>query len=183
MAWQRIRVDIPDDYGPLERKAIAQEIIDTIVERTLSGKDKDGEKFAGYSDAYKKSFEFRVSGKSKSNVNLRLSGEMLTALKLISDKKGSLLIGYDNKTEENSKAEGNRLGTYGQSRPIPGKSRDFLGIDNEINDILSKFPIDDAEKRRRQIETFKELAGQAQEVVAGLTLSKKNKTILGIDDG
>ncbi|HXF29111.1 MAG TPA: hypothetical protein VN457_04615, partial [Chlamydiales bacterium] len=51
----------------------------------------------------------------------------LAALKLLSQKKGELRIGFDNDTLENSKAEGNILGSYGRD-PNPSKARDFLGL-------------------------------------------------------
>jgi hypothetical protein len=62
---------------------------------------------------------------------------MLDNLELISHKSGEIVIGYKNPSDELAgKVEGNRRGTYGQSKPIPGKKRDFLGIAKEELDIL-----------------------------------------------
>lgn len=51
---------------------------------------------------------------------------MLAALKLLNHKPGNLMIGFENGTLENDKAEGNILGTYGGAPT--GKRRNFLGI-------------------------------------------------------
>lgn len=128
MAWQKIRIDIPTELKPRAREELGDLIIEHIFDRTDRGLDKEGKKFPGYSETYQKSLDFANAGKSPGNVNLQLSGDMLAAMKLISHKSGSLIIGFDNGTPENGKAEGNILGTYGQDSPIRGKRRDFLGI-------------------------------------------------------
>lgn len=127
-------------YSLEEREAIALEIIDRIQKRTKSGKDKDGETFEGYSAAYKKSLNFKIGGKT-GKVNLTLSGDMLDAIEIIDNyKNGKVKIGYSPGNSEGGKAEGNILGTYGQSSPV-GPSRDFLGIsDSELAAILRKYP-------------------------------------------
>lgn len=107
---------------------LADLVIEHIVERTENGVDKDGKKFPGYSKSYLASLDFKNAGKSPSKVDLTLSGDMLAALALLSERKGALTIGFENGTPENDKAEGNRLGSYGGD-PNPKKARDFLGID------------------------------------------------------
>lgn len=129
MAWQKLKLDIPDDLSPKERETLADLVIEHIVDRTDRGLDKNGKKFPGYSKNYIKSLDFKNAGKSKSNVNLQLSGDTLAALQLLNHKSGQILVGFVNGTEENAKAEGNIKGTYGQPSPIPGKQRDFLGIE------------------------------------------------------
>lgn len=128
MAWQKFTVDIPTNLKPDQRRELADLVIEHIFDRTNRGLDKNGKRFPGYSKEYVASLDFKVGGKSKSKVDLQLSGDMLAAMKLISHSSGKLLIGFDNGTLENDKAEGNILGTYGQPSPIPGKQRDFLGI-------------------------------------------------------
>lgn len=138
--WQRVRIDVPKDLKPSERKAVAQEIIDFIRERTQSGIDKNGKQFKGYKKDYakKKGRNFPV--------DLTFTEEMLSKLDLISHKNGSLLIGYDkNDKDLNGKVEGNRLGTYGQKRPVQ-KPRDFLGItQKQLKRILDDTGRDDGE--------------------------------------
>lgn len=127
MAWQRFSVEVPNDLKPEQRVELADLIIEHIVDRTDRGIDKDGKKFPKYSKSYIKSLDFQNAGKSKSKVNLQLSGDMLAAIKLLSHQNGKLTIGFDKNTEENDKAEGNILGSYGGD-PNPSKARDFLGL-------------------------------------------------------
>lgn len=128
--WQRIRLDIPDHLSPEERLKAANDIIEFIVDRSKKGYDKNNRKFPGYSESYVKSLDFKIAGKSSRSVDLTLSGDMLAALKLISHKPGTLLIGFDNGTNENDRADGNITGSYGGS-PNRKKARDFLGIQNK----------------------------------------------------
>lgn len=129
MAWQRIKIPIRKKFKPQERELIAQEVIDYIVNRTKEGRDKRENPFPSYSKEYVKSKDFKIAGKSKSNVNLTLSSEMLDSLQLLSHSRGEIVIGYDKSDSDlNGKVEGNIKGTYGSPTPRPGKKRDFLGI-------------------------------------------------------
>ncbi len=140
--WQRVSIQIPKEYGPRERVAIAQDIVDLIVERTKDGKDKNNRAFKKYSEEYKDSLDFKIAGKT-SQVDLTLSGDMLGALDLLSHKSGKIIIGYENGSEENARADGNIRGTYGHSKPIT-TGRDFLGItDRDLDRILKNYPVED----------------------------------------
>ena len=121
---------IPENLTKAQRVELADLVIEHIVDRTQRGVDKDGKKFPGYSKSYLASLDFRNAGKSPSKVDLQLSGDMLAALELLSERNGRLMIGFENGTEENDRAEGNRLGSYGGD-PNPKKARDFLGIDRD----------------------------------------------------
>jgi hypothetical protein len=115
----------------------------------VKGKDKRNRNFKPYSKSYKESLDFKIGGKS-SKPNLTLSGDMLDSIELISQRSGNLLIGFENGTEENAKAEGNIKGTYGQKKPT-GKARDFLGItQKDLNAILDKYPLKDSEERTQR---------------------------------
>lgn len=146
--WQRVWVEIPKAYKPEERQAIAYEVLEYIKKRTLSGVDKEGKPFPKYSKEYVNSLDFRIAGKSKGNVNLKLSGEMLNAMQVLATKSGAVQVGFDKSDKQNNgKAEGNILGTYGSSSPKPGKARDFLGITpSDLKNILAKYPLDDREE-------------------------------------
>lgn len=138
MAWMRTRIDLPEQLSSGDRELVLDEVTDFIRKRTQKGKDKNNKAFPRYSKDYKASLDFRNAGKS-SKVNLTLSGDMLAAMDILSHKKGSGLIGYENGTEENSRAEGNIKGTYGQRSSIPGKKRDFLGIaQKDLDKIINK---------------------------------------------
>src|SRR4030042_3191478 len=127
--WQRVRIDIPDEYKPIDRERIADLVIEHIVERTQKLRvDKSGKAFPKYSESYIKSLYFKIVGKQKSKIDLTLSGDMLAELKLLSHKHGEILIGFEKGSEENARADGNIRGTYGKQFENIRKKRDFLGI-------------------------------------------------------
>ncbi len=141
---QFIDVKLPQGYSSDIREAIAAEIISFIRKRTIKNKDKDGEKFPAYSKSYTNSVNFKAAGKSKGDINLTLSGDMLASMELLENKKSKVSIGFEEGSLENAKADGNIRGTYGQKSPIKGKARDFLGIsDEELAKIIAKYPKDD----------------------------------------
>lgn len=77
---------------------------------------------------------------------------MLAAIDLLSHRNGKLNIGFENGTEENAKADGNIRGTFGNPRSV-AKGRNFLGLTRgEINAILEKYPVDDADARSDRAE-------------------------------
>jgi hypothetical protein len=135
--WQKFKVDLTGlGLDEDQRAEVADLVIERIVERTTQGKDKDGKRFAGYSKAYKDSLDFKVAGKS-GKVDLQLSGDMLAAIEALDVTRRSITIGFEPDSDENAKADGNIRGTYGQSKPIPGKARDFLGItERELAKII-----------------------------------------------
>lgn len=152
MAWQRVKIKIPENYKPSEREAIADEVIDYIIERTKSGRDKNNEAFPKYSESYKKSLDFKIAGKSN-KVDLTLSGDMLASISLLNHKRGEITVGFDRGDKENNdKATGHITGFYGRSKEQ--KIRDFLGItDNDLEKkILSNYPIDDQDQRETRTE-------------------------------
>ena len=137
MSWIKKEFIIPD-LSTEDSEAVAEELLNYIVERSKQGKGIDGEKFPGYSDAYKKSLDFKAAGKS-SKVNLTLSGEMLDSLEVLSAKKGKIVIGFQKGSEMNARAEGNILGTYGQKTPNEKKARNFLEIsESELAKMIKK---------------------------------------------
>lgn len=140
---QMVEIKIPEELSSRERKQFALEIIETIRARTESGigvrKAGSGYttyKYPGYSQSYIESAAFKAYGKSASRIDLTLSGDMLNALMLLDHWPGSVVIGFRDGTEENAKAEGNQLGSYGGS-PNPRKARKFLGATKqEIDEAL-----------------------------------------------
>jgi hypothetical protein len=139
---QKFTVELPEGLSRDERLAIADAIIEHIVDRTQRGVDRNGKRFPGYSKSYMDSVDFTISGKSK-NVDLQLSGDMLAAIALLKDRRGELEIGFrKSDKDENARAEGNILGSYGRE-PNPKKARDFLGLtQTELKRILREFEID-----------------------------------------
>jgi len=118
---------------------LADLIVERIVARTQDGLDREGKKFKKYSPEYIKSLDFEIAGKSKGDINLTLSGDMLAALKPLKITDSQIVIGFDNGTEENARADGNIRGTYGKPTPDKSKARDFLGITRaELRDLLKE---------------------------------------------
>ena len=149
--WQRVNIEIPKGYSPNERRAIARDIVDFMIDRSKSGKDKDNIAFPPYEKEYKESRDFKTAGKS-SRVNLTLSGEMLDSIKLLNHSTTKLLIGHDKEDLDlNGKSEGNREGTYGGK--ATGKARDYLGItDKDLNKILNRYPKDGPNKNDERVK-------------------------------
>ncbi|MEM5807980.1 MAG: hypothetical protein QW818_02505 [Candidatus Aenigmatarchaeota archaeon] len=150
--WQKFDLKIPKSLGSAERQAIAEDVIDFIIERTRSGFDVNWKRFPSYSKDYKKSLDFKLAGKKSKPVNLTLSGELLDSIKVLDNKPGKITIGFDrNDNELNAKAEGNQLGTYGNLEPIPGKARKFLGIaEEDFKKILKKYQTSDGLEKAKE---------------------------------
>lgn len=110
-----------------QRAKIADLAIEFMVDRTMDRRDVDGKKFPKYSKAYTESLDFKNAGKSKNNVNLQLSGDMLAALDILENTDGKIIVGYEPGTDEEARAEGNILGSYGGD-PNEKRARRFLGI-------------------------------------------------------
>lgn len=164
---QKVTIEIPDAYTAEERRAIAAEILSRIVERTREeGKGVNGRTFPGYSQSYKDSLDFKIAGKGN-QVDLTLSSEMLDAIELLSSAKGKLTIGYSAGDPINGKVEGNRLGTYGRSSPIPGKARDFLGISKgDLAQILRSYPLRNEEKRQQSVEEVRSAERISEDILS-----------------
>lgn len=137
----KFKVSIPEEYTAFERELLGDEIIDFIRER-VQGKnlDKRNRPFGSYSEEYVDSLDFKIAGKDKNEVNLTLSGDMLGAMRVLEHERGSVTIGYEDGSQENAKAAGNILGTYGKDRPV-GPKRDFLGLTKQdLEKIVRKIP-------------------------------------------
>lgn len=156
---QLVKIKLRQDLKGFQRRAVGLEIIDHIKARTLQGKGKDGKPWSAkaarqYSKQYKESFNFKLKKGRGRVVDLDLSSEMLNSMKIISHRKGEIVIGYDGRKRRlNGKVEGNRLGTYGQSTPRWGKKRDFLGIERKkLVELQDKYDIDDMDVIRERAE-------------------------------
>lgn len=166
--WQRFAIILPEEYSATEREAIAQEVLDFITTRTQDDNlDKRNRKFAPYSKDYIASLDFKIAGKSKGDINLTLSGDMIAAMQLLTNDPGKIVLGYEKGSSENAKADGNIRGTYGHSKPV-AKGRDFLGIHpDDLALILARYPLDDRAQSLTQAEKITGSKAAAGEVVAG----------------
>ena len=129
---QKTRLIIPSDIDNLGRRVLGQMVIDFIQDRTAKGKDINNGSFARYSKEYKESRDFKTAGKS-SLVNLRLTGDMMASIEVLSTGSGFIELGYIAGTDENDKAAW-------VSDFDNGPSRDFLGMSaKDLDQVVSSF--------------------------------------------
>lgn len=145
-----------------EQNAIADAVVAHIIGRTMAGLDKNNKKFPRYSEKYAD-----VKGVSRSDVDLVLSGEMLTELKALKVTRDGVEVGYSGSKELVGKVEGNILGTYGQPEPIPGKKRDFLGIPQDDLDIIIASMQDEDEEMELTQDDIDRIAREAAREIFG----------------
>lgn len=163
MTFKRVVTkSISNKYSDDVRDAITKDVVAFIRLSTSSGKSPiTGRNFAKYSQSYKDSDAFNLAGKSKTKVDLRLSGDMIADLSPQENKVGMIAFGYSKNSQELGKAEGNITGVRGKSKTASSK-RDFLGIsDAQLKIILKKYPLKDkkvAEGRAEIINAIEELS-------------------------
>lgn len=124
--------------NPQFRSQFAKSVVDRIIERTLSGIDKNEAKFKEYSDSYIHSDAFRIYGKDPAEVNLELTGEMLSSLKGVARAQEIVieLIGDKNRAKAHGHINGIRSKKYGRVK------RDFLGLPDEDLDTIMQESIE-----------------------------------------
>lgn len=115
-------------------------ILDFIRDRVKDQNlDRDNKPLPKYSEAYIKSLNFKIAGKSPGDVNMTQSGDTLGAMTLLSHERGTLLLGFEKGSQENAIADGNIRGTYGNSKST-GKKRPFLGLtERDLASIVQDF--------------------------------------------
>lgn len=144
MAWMKVRIPIPENLGPQARETLGILIRNQIQDNANNGQgvSKIGvsrkKNFPGYTEGYADKKKKQRPSWDGSTVDLTLSAKMLADFNLISHKKGSVLIGFQNGTESNAKAEGNVTGSYGRS-PNKSKARNFLGLpSSQLKELIKE---------------------------------------------
>jgi hypothetical protein len=123
------------------KEKIGQFFIDKMKDRSAKGLDINGNSFVDYSESYTKSIPFQAAGKTK-NVNMRLSGDMLGSIDILSINGNNIKIGFADRNEE-LKAHGHMTGG-GKNNNLP--VREFFGVsEKEIKQASNKFK-DDIQK-------------------------------------
>jgi len=144
---QTFTIEVDENYTASDREAIGEDIVDQIVDDTASGiNSKTGKNFRKLSEDYA-AYKRKVVGSSKANI--KFSGETLGSMRFIKSKsgKGKVTVGYNAGTEANAKAKGHITGE------ATGKVRNFLQTSKKkINDIVSQYPIEDKEAKKKAIE-------------------------------
>ncbi len=101
------------------RLAIAQRVIDYIVERTQNGKNIRNQDFLEYKDSYKESTVFDLL-KDSTTPNMTLTGTMLASIDVLADGPNTVVIGFEDGTEI--------LKAYNHNIGDTVKKREFFGI-------------------------------------------------------
>lgn len=126
-------------------RKIAQGIIDYMVDRAKDGKGIGRRDLKSpYSKAYAESLAFKAAGKSRNNVNMRLSGDMLRSIDILEEDGASVTIGIDDPIDA-PKAYGHQTGFEGHPTIPQGKyRRRFFGVtsDEIKKEIIPKFKDD-----------------------------------------
>lgn len=136
-----LEIDLKKLFGksitdPGIRRAIGESLIDKIISRTESGQGVDGKGQvvklkSPYSDPYVNSIEFKAFDKSKTKVNMKLTGSMLASIDMIDDRSDKISIGIDN--EDAPKAFNHITGDTVPSRP-------FLGLTaKDLDEVKKEF--------------------------------------------
>lgn len=116
------------------REVIGQAIIDRMRERTDQGLAVGGKKNlkAPYSKTYAETDEFKAFGKSRSKVDMQLTGDMMGLMDIKKQDGNTITIGWDDPTE-NAKAYNHNTGDTVPKRP-------FFGMTNEeLDDVKKEF--------------------------------------------
>ena len=133
---RKLRVYLPlvSDQG--FKREFGKRCIDDIESRLDDGVDKNGKAMKKYSEAYKQSEVFKFWGKDNT-VNLKLTGQMRSAIDVVSIKPRTVTIGFIDQ-EANDKAHGHVHGS--NFLPV----RDFWGVPKSsqvsiMKEMISEF--------------------------------------------
>jgi len=115
---------------------IGQDVVQFIQDRSLNGKGIGGKKLKSpYSKAYTKTTEFEVAGKSATDINMRLTGEMIDSIEVLDFDGQVLTVGIEG--DQAPKAHGHMTGKNGE---VPAMKREFFGLtENELEKILNNY--------------------------------------------
>lgn len=121
--------EVPD--SSTFRQEVGQAIIDKIRSRTEHHEYLNNAK-QKYSESYADSTAFKAYGKSKSDVNLTQTGDMLGLMDIISESSDKIVIGWNDSLQSN-KAHGHITGNV-------GAKRNFFGLPaDDLKSIAGKF--------------------------------------------
>lgn len=149
------------------RLAIAQRVIDHIVDRTQSGKSVSGDGFKPYSKNYKDSAEYKLL-KDSSKVNLTLTGNMLSSIEVLGDGPNTVRIGFNDKTET--------MKAYAHQSGDGPPKREFFGVTmSEARDLIEEEFSSDLDALKGRTEASITAAQIIEKGVLRLFLDEANR--------
>ena len=115
---------------------IGQDIVDFITKRSNDGKGIGGKKLKSpYSKAYTKTTDFEVAGKSATDINMRLTGDMIDSIDVLDFDGQVLTVGIEG--DQAPKAHGHMTGKNGE---VPAMKREFFGLtEKELEGITKNY--------------------------------------------
>jgi hypothetical protein len=128
-------VDLSKD--PALRREIGQTVIDYIRERTADGKAIGGNRDLKkpYSERYTDTPEFKAADKSRNEINMSLTGSMISDLDILAERGSKIKIGFTDTTET--------LKAYNHNTGDTVPKRDFFGVtEKEMSEILKPYAKD-----------------------------------------
>ncbi|WP_417447204.1 hypothetical protein [Kangiella sp.] len=135
---------LPDSF----KNRVGQEIIDRMIDRIREGDSVHGRNMKAYDPDYVDSDEFKAYGKSKSNVNMRLTGDMLNLMDIKGIEGDTVIVGW-NDQESNDKAHGHMTGFQGK-----GTKREFFGATQKLlEEIRDEYASEVTPQNDRQQES------------------------------
>jgi hypothetical protein len=120
------------------KQAIGQALIDKMVERTQSGVDVNGSSFKGYSPSYVKSDEFKAFGKSKGDINLTLTGDMLNAITPQGESAETIKIKQTGRTNILKQFNHNTGDTVKKRKNFGVTSREIKEVKEDFKDAIKE---------------------------------------------
>jgi len=130
---------------------------------------------------YSESLEFEAAGKSKSDPNLTLTGDMLGLMDVIEEEKATITIGW-NSSEEANKAHGHISGSVGAKRDFLGLSaKEAERVRNLFEDTVREATAETGPARSSVATLGQIISGERP--VQGRTLGSILNNLFGDDNG
>lgn len=136
---------------------IGQKIIDYMEERVDEGLGYNRKKLEPeYSDEYADSLPFKAAGKSKTDVNMKLTGDMMASIDIIEVNGSMITIGIDD-PDQAPKAFNHQTGDTVPKRPFFGVTHKELKeyVLSEFKDEIKAKRTTSAEEQSRLISAIR----------------------------
>lgn len=150
-----IKADISEDEQLVLK--IGQKIIDYIEDRVDEGLGYSRKKLEPeYSDEYADSLQFKAAGKSKTDVNMKLTGDMMASIDIIEVNGSKITIGIDD-PDQAPKAFNHQTGDTVPKRPFFGVTHKELKefVLSEFKDEIKAKRTTSAEEQSRLISAIR----------------------------